>query len=361
MDLWRRVFGRASHSSLPRMRVWDDLDPYKKIFVAQGFYELSRHGLVDFELAPYSCFKDAGAPEPIGAPYQSHKNIVLAELAFADRGVRIAYDTNDLYYKIPNAILRWADLYFKSNYQEEYVRTGKMLRGEYWDSLTFRAECLPEPLDLSQGAKIRPCSFTMHLFPDLEKNHRFLRRWAGRWLETPPEKKPHRLFYVGRWWSDPATQPDVALTEALFREIQRHGLKIHGGIVKVGAEPPEAFRGYLHREIRLDEWTAMCSEAQVGLMTRGLDGCASFKTLNFLMLGAPFIAMEMKANLWKPLAPEVHCFRIRDDAADLMEQLAKCAPLRLAEMGRRNLEHWQRYISPEATARYVLDEASKIM
>jgi len=360
MRIWRRLWPRQKPVTLPRVRVWNDLDPYKKIFVAQGFYQLARKGEVDLELVPYRYFRALGAPEPNGPPYHSHKNIVLLEVALRDRSVRIVYDANDLYYKIPNALLRWADIYFKSNYQESYLRTGERLRGAYWDDLTFRPECLPEPLDLTQTAKIRPCSFTMHLFPTLEENCHFLHQWTGAWLRTPCAHKPHQLFYLGRWWADPTDNADVRLTQRLLEQVHASGLVVYGGIVRVGVEPPPPLRQYLHPEVRLDEWVAMCCKAQAGLMTRGLDGCASFKTLNYLMLGAPFVAMEMKANFWRPLQPEVNYICIRDDVSDLAEQVARFSPPQLEEMGRRNLDHWQHYICPEATARHILEEAERI-
>ena len=60
-EAWRRIAGTAK-SSGPTVRFWNDLSPYKKIYVAMGFYELDRRGELCLDLVPYDILQKEGAP-----------------------------------------------------------------------------------------------------------------------------------------------------------------------------------------------------------------------------------------------------------------------------------------------------------
>ena len=347
---------RVASKNCPVIKIWNDLNFYKKIFITQGFYHLSSIEEVKIELVPFEYFFQKGAPAQISHPYFNYKNILIFEVLIQDKSVKIAYDTNDLYYKIPNDILGWSDLYFKSNYQYQYLKTGKLLSGDYWDNLRFRPECLPEPIDTSQSHKILPCSFCMELFPNVRKNRRFIQKWTGGWLKSPMKKKGDSLFFLGRWWGDTRI-----MTQHLFEQISKLNLKVNGGIVKADSIIPNGYERYEHKAVSIEKWVAMCCQSKISAMTRGLDGCMSFKALNYLMLGSPFIGAEAKTNFWQPILPGVNYICVKDDFSDLEQVLGKCEDSFLLEMGQKNLEHWQKYISPEATARYILKEAQRIL
>ena len=350
-----RVPYRSKRTPSVRVRIWNDIEPYKKIFVAQGFYDLFCQGQVELQLVDYAYFRDHGAPPPVGAPYHSHKNIVVLEVSVQDKVAKIVYDINDLYYKIPNQLLTWSDLYFKASYQPRYLETGMLLTGGFWDGLTIRPECLPEPLDTSQTHKILPCSASMVLYPSLRWNRRYIRNMTGLWHKSPPAKKQRDIFFLGRYWGD-----TKEATLSFLRGIAHHGLRLHGGVVEA-EQIPEAYREYRHRAVSLRKWAQMCSEAGCAAMTRGLDGCISFKTLHILMVGAPLIAMRFQADFWQPILPDEHYFCVQDDFGDLGDIMERCDERRLLAMGRANLEHWRKYLSPEATAHYILDRAQRIV
>lgn len=334
------------------VRIWNDPYPYKKTFVVQGFYDLACENKVDLRLESYDYFRALGAPEPEGAPYRSHKNIVLLVIEDGRRSWKVVYDANDVYYKIPNSLLRWSDLYFKSGFQEPYLRTGELLTDPFWTALPFMADALPEPLDLAHAEKFRPASFSMELFASLKKNRRFFAKWQGAWLKTSPAQKKHDIFFLGRYWGD-----TKEMSAAMLREIREGGLRLAGGLADSGEPLPPALQAFRHRTVGYDQWSALASGAKVGVMTRGLMGCMSFKSLNFLMLGSPFAALKFYSNFYAPLVAGRHYFEVREDFADLAETVRQASDDQLVEMGRLNLRHWENFISPRATASYMLREA----
>lgn len=336
-----------------RVSIWNDPYPYKKTFVVQGFDDLAEQGLLSLHLEPYEFFKKHGAPEIEGPPYRSHKNIVLLLIEDGARVRKVVYDANDIYYKIPNRLLEWSDLYFKSGYQESYLRTGELLTGDFWNSLEFRSECLPEKLDPCHFPKFRPASFSMELYPSLRKNRRFFGKWSGSWLKSPPDRKKNDIFFLGRFWGD-----TKLMTAAMLQEVRRNNLSLAGGLADSGEILPEELRPFRHRTVNYDRWSALAAQARLGLMTRGLMGCVSFKSLNFLMLGCPFVAAAFHSNFHEPLLPGRNFLQVRDDFADLGDVIRATTSEQLTEMGRANLALWENHISPAATARYMLREAS---
>jgi hypothetical protein len=339
-----------------RVRIWNDINPYKEVFVAQGFYELLCQEQLELELVDYAYFQSRGAPPPQGLPYRSHKNIVVMEITVRDKTAHVIYDINDLYYKIPNRLLAWSDLYFKASYQPHYLKTGEPLSGVFWNSLTFRQECLPEPLDTSEAHKILPCSSAMVLSPSLRWNQQYIRGMTGLWHRTPVAEKRYDVFFLGRYWGD-----TKEATRALLQGVDRHNLRLRGGVVEAYTKVPAMLKRHRHRAVSLGQWAKMCSEARWAAVTRGLDGCVSFKVLHILMVGAPFVAMQLQANLWQPLLADRHYFCIEDDFSDLGEVSERCDEETLMAMGRANLKHWQEYISPEATARHIIAEVLKAL
>lgn len=335
-----------------RVRIWNDPYPYKKTFVIQGFYDLACDGLVDLRLEPYEYFRSLGAPEPVGPPYRSHKNIVILVIEDGSRFVKVVYDANDIYYKIPNSLLRWCDLYFKSSFQQSYLSTGELLGGGFWGTLPFVEAALPEPLDLAHSTRFRPASFSMELFASYRKNRRFFAKWKGAWLKTSPSRKKNDVFFLGRYWGD-----TKAISASMLREIRRGGLRLAGGLADSGEPLPAELQEFRHRTVGYDRWSALSAGSRVSLMTRGLMGCVSFKSLNFLMLGSPFAANEFYSNFYEPLVAGRHYFQVREDFSDLAGIIHGVTEEQLCEMGRRNLAHWENFISPSATARYMLGQA----
>ncbi len=335
------------------VRIWNDWYPYKKAYVIQGFYELGLKREVRMDLVDYGELERAGAPVPTTDDYNSHKNLVLFQIVLGGgRTVNAVYDCNDLYYKIPNALLRWSDLYFKSNYQSEYLRTGQLLKGPYWDSQRFRAECLPEPLDLKEAPKCRPCSFSMHLTDSPERNRRYLRRLEGSWQRTAPARKRHDVFYLGSYWGARQTVMD-----ALVKQLAHGDIRWLGGLVEAGTPLPAAMVRYLHKSVGQEQWGKMAASARLPLMERGLDGCTSYKPAHYCLIGAPFAAMEFLSNFWLPMRAGTNYFQVDNDFGNLGELLRGISDKQLVAMGERNLAFWHEVLCPEATARYILREA----
>lgn len=345
-------FARRKRRTPPiRVSIWDDPYPYKKTFVVQGFYDLACRDAVSLHLEPYEFFRKRGAPDPEGDPYRSHKNIVLLVVEEGARSWNIVYDANDVYYKIPNSLLRWSDFYFKSSYQESYLRTGQLLTDPFWSSLPFMEACLPEPLDLAHSSKFRAASFSMELFASLKKNQRYFAKWTGAWLNTPPARKKNDVFFLGRYWGD-----TKEMTSSMFREIREGKLKLAGGIADSGEPLPPELLPFRHRTVGYNRWSSLATSARMSLMTRGLMGCMSFKSLNFLMLGSPFVAAAFHSNFYKPLEAGRHFLEVNEDFSNLGEIVKGASNEQLREMGERNLKHWEEHISPQATARYILRE-----
>ena len=338
------------------VRIWNDWYPYKKAYVIQGFWELAQKGEVKLELVDYGELEKAGAPAPSGGVYDSHKNMVVFQMVLGGgRPVNAVYDCNDLYYKIPNTLLRWADLYFKSNFQPDYLRTGQLLKGPYWESLRFRSECLPEPLDLQEATKCRPCSFSMHLTDSPEQNQRYLRRLEGCWQRTRPEQKRYDVFYLGSYWG-----PRQHLMDALVEQLKQEKLVWLGGLVETDKPLPAHVACFGHPPVEQKEWGRMAAEARLPLMERGLDGCMSYKPAHYCLIGAPFAAMEFLSNFWLPMKEGKNYFRVAEDLSGAGALFRGVLPDQLAEMGRRNQMFWHEVLCPEATARYMLREALNV-
>lgn len=339
-------------SPVIKVRIWNDWYPYKKMFVHYGFWQLARAREIQAEWVPYEALMARGAPAMVGPPYESHKNILVLEILRGAETVNVVYDANDSYYKIPNDLLRWSHLYYKSNYQPAYYKAGEPLTEEYWSAVSIRPELLPEKLDLSQTHKIRPCSFSMELWPSRWRNRFHFRQMENRWARTLPQNKKASVFYLGRYWAGRA-----GLTRQLFKQVEAAGATVAGGIVPAHEELPSELARYAHGSVSLGAWGKLASQARVGLMERGLDGSMSFKIANFLMLGMPFIALRPMSNFWKPVEPGLHYFEVREDFSDLAEILLRCTDDSLREMGARNFALWCDYICPAATARHILREA----
>ena len=338
------------------VRMWNDWYPYKKAYVIQGFWELAQKGEVKLELVDYAELEKEGAPKPSNDVYDSHKNMVVFQLSLGGgRPVNVVYDCNDLYYKIPAALLKWADLYFKSNHQPEYLRTGQLLQGAYWDSLRFRPECLPEPLDLVEARKCRPCSFSMHLTDSPERNHRYLRRLEGLWQRTRPEQKKYDVFYLGSYWG-----PRQRLMDALVAELKRENLSWLGGLVETDKPLPPPVACFGHSSVEQSQWGRMAAAARLPLMERGLDGCMSYKPAHYCLIGAPFAAMEFLSNFWLPMKRGINYFCVAEDMSGAGRLFRDVGNDQLVEMGMRNHAFWHEVLCPEATARYMLRETMKV-
>ena len=334
------------------VRVWNDWYPYKKAYVIQGFCELAWKGEVKLDLVDYGELEQAGAPKPSGDAYNSHKNMVVFQMRLGSRMVNAVYDCNDLYYKIPNALLQWADLYFKSNYQPDYLCTGQLLKGPYWDSLCFRQECLPEPLDLAAAHKCRPCSFSMVLTDSPEGNRRYLQRLEGLWHRNLPSQKRHDVFYLGSYWGSRKN-----LMDGLVGQLESENLARLGGFVEAGTPLPEKMAKYRHKAIGPEEWGRMAAAARLPLMERGLDGCVSYKPAHYCLIGAPFASMAFMSNFWLPMRAGINYFCVDDDFGNLGDLFHGISDEQLVEMGKRNLAFWHQVLCPEATAKYMIREA----
>lgn len=336
-----------------KIRMWNDWYAYKKAYVLQGFYELAQKRKVAIEWVSYEDLQAAGAPAPVEGSYQSHHNMVIFQIFPGVKDpVNVVYDCNDIYYKIPNALLRWSHLYYKSNFQEQYLKTGERLTGDYWDSLTFRENCLPEPLDLEAAKKCRPCSFSMRLTKSPRKNRRYLDRMAGAWQRSSPAKKKHDIFYLGSYWGKRQN-----LMDNMVAQIEQGDLRWLGGLVESKIPLSGKMLAYKHPVVSHEEWGEMASRARLPLMERGLDGCMSYKPAHYCLIGAPFVTMELLSNFWIPLRAGVNYLQIRDDFTDLAEIIQQITDEELLEMGRRNLAFWYEVLCPEATAHYILREA----
>lgn len=335
------------------VRIWHDWYPYKKAYVLQGFYELSRKREVRLDWASYADFERDGAPPPTTDVYQSHKNMVVLQLRWG-RGcvVNVVYDCNDLYYKIPNSLLRWSDLYFKSNFQPDYLQSGRPLDGHYWKSLRFREECLPEPLDIQEAGKCRPCSFSMHLTDSPARNRRYLQRLEGAWQRTRPSQKKYDVFYLGSYWG-----ARRHLMDALARQLEDEKLRWLGGVVEAETQLPDSMAGRRHDPVGREEWGMMAAAARVPLMDRGLDGCTSYKPAHYCLIGAPFAAMQFMSNFWVPMRDGVNYIRVDDDFKNVGSLIRDISDEQLVEMGSHNLTFWHEVLCPEATARYIVREA----
>jgi len=349
--------GWLIRKELPPMtvRVWNDWYPYKKAYIIQGFWELARKGEVKLDLVDYGEFERAGAPQPSDDLYNSHKNMVVFQMQLGSRTVNAVYDCNDLYYKIPKDLLQWADLYFKSHYQPDYLRTGQLLKGAYWDPLPFREECLPEPLDLASAHKCRPCSFSMVLTDSPERNLCYLRRLEGLWHRSSPARKRHDAFYLGSYWG-----PRRNLMDALVDQMERGSLRWLGGLVEAGTPLPEKMAKYRHKAIGPGEWARMAAATRLPLMERGLDGCVSYKPAHYCLIGAPFASMEFMSNFWLPMRSGINYFHLDDDFGNLGDLFGGISDEQLVGMGQRNLAFWRQVLCPEATARYMVREAFEV-
>lgn len=336
----------------PIVRIWNDGYAYKKMYVLFGFDALRRAGAITLIPESYEKFEIRGAPAREGAPYNSHKNIVLFEIEIPGGSVRCVYDANDIYYKIPPRLLDWCDLYFKSNFQEDYLQTGQRVIGAYWDALPILDALIPEPIDVAQFHKFRKANFSMELHSALWRNRWYFHRMEGRWLKTPVDSKHADVFFLGRYWDETRTA-----SLALVDQVSQSGRTLSGGLVEAKDPVPASHRDRIHKAVGLDTWCCMAAAAKVPVITRGLQGCVGFKPLNLLMLGAPIFANRLMSNLRKPLVEGVNYIVVADDFSDLNDKLNATSSKTLRAMGEANLNHWREVASPMATARYLMDEA----
>jgi len=337
---------------IPTIRIWDDAYAYKKMFVLYGMDVLRREGAVTLVRESYDAFEKRGAPQREGAPYNSHKNLVLFEVEWNGKTVRCVYDANDIYYKIPPRVLDWCDLYFKSNFQEQYLREGQRATGDYWDSLPILDELLQEPIDVSQYFKFRRANFSMELHGSILRNRWYFHQMEGRWLKTSVPGKSADVFFLGRYWAETR-----AASLALMDQVAQSGRTLAGGLVEAKDEVPVSHRKYRHKAVGLDTWCRLASSARVPVITRGLQGCVGFKPLNLLMLGAPIFANRFMSNLRVPLVEGVNFVVVADDFSDLNQKLDATSPASLRAMGEANFKHWREVSSPRATANALLRDA----
>jgi hypothetical protein len=326
------------------------------MYVLQGFDALRRKNKIQLIFESYEEFERRGAPPVVEGNYQSHKNIIVFDVCFGGRWLHGVYDANDIYYKIPNSLLRWCDLYFKSNYQQTYLETGELLKTNYWDKLPFFDNLVPEPLDISNSRKFRKANFTMNLFhTDFIRNRLYLHIMNGLWHNSSVDRKKWDCFFIGRYWGE-----TKASTLAILDTINKKGSTFVGGVVEENELVPDSHRRYIHRPYSLSKWCRTAASARISIVTRGLQGCVGFKPLHLLMVGAPFIANQLMSNLWQPLVDGINYIAVKDDFSDLPEKLEMCTTEKLVEMGKANREHWNRYVSPESNAKYILSELAMI-
>lgn len=342
-------------ASRPIFRVWNDGYAYKKMYVLYGLDALRRAGKIEVIWEPYEAFEARGAPEREPAPYHSHKNIVVIEASHHGKSTRCVYDANDIYYKIPPRLLDWCDLYFKSNFQESYLRTGQRMDGPYWDAIPIMDDLIPEPVDVSQFLKFRRANFSMELHSSMLRNRWYFYQMEGRWLNSPPASKRADVFFLGRYWDETR-----AASLALIDQVVSSGRSLSGGLVEAKDPVPSSHARFVHKAVGLDTWCRMAANARMPVITRGLQGCVGFKPLNLLMLGAPVFANRLMSNLRAPLVEGTHYIAVADDFSDLTEKLATTSNEALKAMGRENFKHWQQVASPVANARYLMGEISAI-
>lgn len=342
-------------SAHPTIRVWNDRNAYKKLFLIYGLEHLQRQGSISVVHKDYHYFVERGAPHYRDDTVSSLKNIVVFEYEYHGKCLNAVYDANDIYYKNPADLLAWCDLYFKSNFQEDYLRTGKFLENEFWSKLPFFGDLASTPLDVRQFHKFRRANFTMEVYPASWRNRWHFRLNEGRWLKTTIDKKASDLFFVGRYWQE---TKNASLN--LVARAAEDGRRFSGGLVEATEPIPAEFVKFRHKAIGLGRWCALASQSRAVVITRGLQGCVGFKPLNLLMIGAPFFANRLHSNLVHPLSEGVNYIPVADDFSDLGEKFKSTTDRELTEMGRRNFDVWQHTVSPTATAKYVCNELEKL-
>ena len=349
------IISRYFHTPALKVKIWNDISRYKKIFIAQGFFELDLLNECRMELVEYDYFVKHGAPPPVVKPWPTHQNMVVLEIEDGKRRIKVVYDNNDRYYAIPNELLKWSDIYFKANFQPAYLNTGEFLSGPYWGTEEIHYENVPEPLALDHTWKILPCSFTCVLYDNFFRNSYFLKKMEGLWQKTPVHKKPYDYFYKESYWGNRKLKE---LKTNIMDYLSDSKKQVVGGLLVRKDPLPEKYQSKAFKEVPLDNWCKLAQSAKLSIYTRGLDGCLSFKALNYLMLGSPFAALELKANFYQPLVENLNFFCIKDDLSNLEELSNDCENEELLRiMGKNNLLLWQQYISPIATARLIVRSA----
>jgi hypothetical protein len=221
---------------IPTIHVWNDRNAYKRQFLLIGLETLARRGDLTLLLENYEYFSKRGAPEFVNDACNSLKNITVLEYEYDGKVLRAVYDANDIYYKIPPSLLAWCDLYFKSNFQEEYLRTGNFLSDAYWSNLPFFENSVTEPIDIRQFHKFRRANFSMELYRSRWMNFLHFRLNEGRWLSSAVGEKTSDLFFQGRYWHETA-QSSLQLMKVAID----NGLRLSGGLVETKDPIPEEF------------------------------------------------------------------------------------------------------------------------
>lgn len=283
----------------------------------------------------------------------------------ADRDIVICLDQCDHFDFLPPSILSEVDLYFKGQYHRQFLAGESPVLP---DGFGHSEERLHYSLGLRAVAqrqgllnKVRPLSGYMILSSswDMSRNRYYLEqaRRLRKWTPSVPvggqmtlwANRQHRL--------------------KLFAELDRLGCPYVGGLV-VGERDAQSLaelgvrREWVAQFVPFDEYLRLCASARAWAVPIGKNLCTTPKITDALATGRMVIADDPLTEYYHPLQASVHYLSAGDDWArlpDAVEQVRSMSPAAYRDMSRRIADEFETYYAPEPAARYILEEAEKLL
>ena len=314
-----------------------------------------------------------------GAPWHIRSRDYAAMRLLVDGHVRCHVDVHDSW-EIDLAAYQAADVYFKRSYDPirtpprdfPRLRPLGLVHDVRRDGVDLRELQRIARLRLPAGERARTLvsaalsslasAFDSGPRPNLSLMH----------SDPEPSAEPRVLFMVGLWDPGvvPADRPDkIAEFEAINemrvacvrRLRQEFGQRFTGGVMH------SAFARRRYPDALLDDPRAASKRAYIGrvrrhpvcIATTGLHGSNGWKLAEYVALSRAIVSEPLHYAVPGDFASPGNFlgFRSVDECAAQVHRLMTDPELRAAQM-HANQRYYQRYMRPDALARYVLDTAA---
>lgn len=171
--------------------------------------------------------------------------------------------------------------------------------------------------------------------------------------------KTHDVFFVSTYYAEPHHAPWMESRYEIMRALRRQaGIQSICGFVD-DSDLPGKFADLRMRRLPFARYMRTLAAAKVGVYTRGLHDCISFKFSEFLALGLPIVGQSVANDVEVVFRSSALREQLQSNTA--MEIVARVGELladeeERARLSAENTTLYDAHLSPEAVTQRILED-----